>query len=335
MRVISGRYKMITRRRVLQSGAAGATLASMPWAIKESLAAAGRTAVNFEVPRGACDCHVHIQDPDRFPYVANRLYTPGPASVEELTKLQQDLKLERVVIVQPSVYGTDNRCTLDAVTRLGPRARAIVVINRDTARGEVEAMSAQGARGVRLNLETNTAGAFDPSAAKALLDQVAQKIEGLNWHVQFYTRPNIIAALKDHLQQLPFPVVFDHFARARAHAGIDQPGFDAVLDLVKSGRAYVKVSAPYRVSERAPDYADVAPLAAALIGANPEQILWATDWPHPNSEWGRGKPLTEVAPPFPIDAGLLLSEFAKWAPDPAVRQKILVDNPARLYGFAA
>lgn len=322
---------MFTRRGMLRLGAAGAAIAGMRGTF--AAAQSARSAVSFEVPRGACDCHVHIQDPAKFPYVANRVYTPPPASVEELEGLQRALKLERVVVVQPSIYGTDNACTLDAVRRLGARARAVVVIGEQTSRSELQEMNGIGARGVRLNLETSTAGAFDPGRAKALLDRVAEQISGLNWHVQFYTRPSIIAGLKDHLAHAPFPVVFDHFARAAAQQGPGQPGFDAVLDLVKAGRAYVKISGAYRVSERAPDYADATPLAQALVAANPDRIIWGTDWPHPNSDFGRGKPLTEIAPPFPIDDGLLLNQLAQWVPDAAVRRKILVDNPARLYGF--
>lgn len=321
---------MLTRRGVLRLSAMA--LSTMP---ARGLFAAepGRTDVSIEVPRGACDCHVHIQDPAKFPYVANRVYTPPPASVDELLVLQRALHLDRVVVVQPSVYGTDNACTLDAVRRLRERARAVVVIGEQTTRGELEEMNRVGARGVRLNLETTTAGAFDSSRAKALLDRIAEQINGLNWHVQFYTRPSIISGLKDHLAQLPFPVVFDHFARATAQQGLGQDGFDAVLDLVKASRAYVKISGAYRVSEREPDYADVTPLAQALVAANADRIIWGTDWPHPNSDFGRGKPLTAIAPPFPIDDGLLLNQLAKWVPDAATRKKILVDNPARLYGF--
>jgi predicted TIM-barrel fold metal-dependent hydrolase len=316
---------------MLQAGAAGASLMTM----RNGFAAAetARSAVDFDVPRGACDCHVHIQEPDKFPYAANRVYTPPPSTVQELTELQRALKLERVVVVQPSIYATDNACTLDAVRRIGARARAVVVIGENTSRAALEEMAGIGARGVRLNLETGTSGPFDPGRAKALLDRVAEQIRGLNWHVQFYTRPQVIAGLKDHLAQMPFPVVFDHFARAGATQGPSQPGFDAVLELVKMGRAYVKISGAYRVSEKAPDYADVTPLAQALVAANSDRIVWGTDWPHPNSDWGRGKPLTEIAPPFPIDDGLLLNQLVKWVPDAATRKKILVDNPARLYGF--
>jgi predicted TIM-barrel fold metal-dependent hydrolase len=321
---------MLTRRHMLHASAAGMTAL----ALGPRAASAARSGVDFEVPRGACDCHVHVfADPAKYPFAAKRIYTPPTATVEELLELQKALHLDRVVIVQPSVYGADNSATIDAIKQLGARARGVAVIEKETTRAAIEDMAAAGIRGVRLNLVTNTAGAFDPADAKALLDGVAKQIGGLNWHVQFYTSPSIITGLKDHLAQVPFPVVFDHFGGAKAAAGTAQPGFDALLDLVKSGRAYVKISGAYRISEKGPAFADATPLAQALIAANPDRIVWGSDWPHPNSDYGRGKPLTEIAPPFPIDDGLLLNQLTKWAPDPAIRKKILVDNPARLYGF--
>jgi len=326
---------MISRRKMLQLGVAGASAAALSSArVSRSNAAAARTAVNFDIPAGACDCHVHVfGDPAKFPFAAKRVYTPPQASADELLNLQRDLKLDRVVIVQPSVYAADNSCTLDGIRQLGARARGVAVIDKSTTRTALEEMNGAGIRGVRLNLETNTAGGFDPASAKALLDTTAAQIDGLRWHVQMYTRPSVISGLKDHLAQLPFPVVFDHFGRLNPAHGLNQDGFDALADLMKAGRAYVKISGAYRVSEKAPDYADVTPLAQALVQANPDRIVWGTDWPHPNSDFGRGKPLTELAPPFPIDDGLLLNQLTKWVPDPAIRKKILVDNPARLYGF--
>jgi predicted TIM-barrel fold metal-dependent hydrolase len=326
---------MLTRRAMLsQVGAA----AGAAWAMSAgSAAAAGpRSAVNFDVPRGACDCHVHVfGDPAKFPFAEKRVYTPPQASVDELLELQRDLHLGRVVVVQPSVYGADNACTVDAVRRMGARARGIAVIDKATSRNALEEMASAGIRGVRLNLETNSAGRFDPAEAKAVLDTTAEQIRGLGWHVQMYARTSVIAALKDHLAQLPFPVVLDHFGRGDPAKGPRQPDFAALLDLVKSGRAYVKISGAYRVSEQAPDYPEVTPLAQALVAANPERIVWGTDWPHPNSDYGRGKPLTEISPPFPIDDGLLLNQLPKWVPDASIRKTILVDNPARLYGFEA
>ncbi|MEA2914108.1 MAG: hypothetical protein QOJ15_6189, partial [Bradyrhizobium sp.] len=326
---------MPTRRAMLAqvSAAAGAA-----WAMRAGVAvgAAGRTAVDFDVPRGACDCHVHVfGDPAQFPFAEKRVYTPPPASVEQLLELQRDLHLDRVVVVQPSVYGADNACTLDAVRRMGARARGVAVIDRTTSRKALEEMAGAGVRGVRLNLETNTAGRFDPADAKAVLDATAEQIRGLSWHVQIYTRTAVIAGLKDHLAQMPFPVVVDHFGRGNPGQGPGQADFVALLDLIKSGRVYVKISGAYRVSERGPDFPDVTGLAQALVAANPDRIVWGSDWPHPNSDAGRGKPLSEISSPFPIDDGMLLNQLPKWAPDAAVRRKILVDNPARLYGFEA
>jgi predicted TIM-barrel fold metal-dependent hydrolase len=312
--------------------------AGAAWAMRAGAAAgaASRTAMDFEVPRGACDCHVHVfGDPARFSFAEKRVYTPPQASVEQLLELQRDLHLDRVVVVQPSVYGADNACTIDAVRRMGARARGVAVIDKATSRKALEEMAAVGIRGVRLNLETNTVGRFDPADARAVLDATAEQIRGLGWHVQIYTRTSIIAALKDHLAHMPFPVVVDHFGRGNPAQGPSQPDFAALLDLVRSGAVYVKISGAYRISDKAPYFADVTPLAQALVAANPDRIVWGTDWPHPNSDYGRGKPLTEISPPFPIDDGLLLNQLPKWVPDAALRKKILVDNPARLYGFAA
>ena len=174
---------------------------------------------------------------------------------------------------------------------------------------------------------------FDPAAAKRDLDRVAEQIRGLGWHVQMYTGLNVIAAIKDQVAQLPFPVVFDHFGGPKSAQGVAQAGFGALLDLVKSGHGYVKISGAYRISENGPDYADATPFAQALVAANPDGIVWGSDWPHPNGDSSRRRPLTEIAPPFDINDGLVLNQLAKWVPDAATRKKILVDNPARLYGF--
>ena len=292
-----------------------------------------RTAVDFEVPPNSCDCHVHVFDPAIQPYAERRIYTPPTATIDELLQLQKSLRLDRVVIVQPSIYRDDNKLTIEATKRLGARARAVAVIGPSTTRDQIDEMHAAGVRGVRLNLETNVAGKFDADGAKALLDKTAKQLEGRGWHVQFYTRLDTIAALKDTFSQQPFPLVFDHFGRATAEGGVGQPHFDALLDLVKNGHAYVKISGAYRVSKKGPDFLDVKPLAEALVKANPDRLVWGSDWPHPNSDAGRHKPLTEIAEPFPIDDGLVFNQFARWVPDATTRKKILVDNAARLYDF--
>ena len=317
---------MTTRRRLLQAAALGAAASATGPA-----RAATRTAPAFEIPAGACDCHVHVfPDPARFPFFAGRSYTPPVATAAELLQLQRDLRLSRVVIVQPSVYGVDNRATLDGMRELGPdRARGVAVIDGSTTPAQLDELHQAGIRGVRVNLET--AGVVDPAASGQKLKAAVEQVKARGWHVQTYTRLSIIEALKDQLMQMPVPLVVDHFGGARGELGVSQPGFAALVDLVKAGRAYVKISGAYRSSNAAPDFADVAPLAQALIAANPDRIVWGTDWPHPNSSLQ--KAATEISEPFPIDDGRLLNQLAAWAPDAATRRKILVDNPARLYGF--
>ena len=299
-------------------------------ATEASAAPTVKTAVNFKVPAGACDCHVHVfPDPARFPFWTGRGYTPPVATASDLLALQRSLHLDRVVIVTPSVYGTDNAATIDGMRELGSkRARGVAVIGPETTKAQIAAMDKAGIRGIRVNLESG--GITDPAAAAANLDAAVALIKDTRWHMQIYARLSIIAALKDRMAALPMPAVFDHFAGAKAALGVNQPGFDAVLGLVRSGKAYVKISGAYRASDEAPDFPNVAPLARALIDANPDRIVWGTDWPHPGPA---GKSATDVNQPIPVDDGRLLNLLAEWAPNPATRQKILVTNPARLYGF--
>jgi predicted TIM-barrel fold metal-dependent hydrolase len=289
------------------------------------------TSVNFDVPAGACDCHTHIiGDPATFPFFADRTYTPETALPEEMTALHRRLHMERVVIVTPSVYGTDNRATLFGMKARGPSARGVAVIDEKTPESALDELAQLGVRGIRLNLATGRVN--DPAAARQRFTAAVERVKHRSWHVQFYTTLDVIGALKDAFAAAPVPIVFDHFAGAPAALGPAQPGFADMLDLVKSGKAYVKISGAYRISKAAPDYADAAPLARALIAANPDRILWGTDWPHTAST-PPGKQPTDVTPLTPIDDGRLLNQLALWAPDAAVREKILVANPARLYGF--
>jgi len=292
-----------------------------------------KTPVSFAMPRRACDCHVHvIPDPAQFPFWPGRVYTPPIANAAGLLALQNALHMDHVVIVTPSIYGTDNAATLDGMRQLGPdRARGVAVIDEKTSPAELDAMAQAGIRGIRVNLEQ--AGVVDPAASAKRLDAAVQQIAGRPWHLQVYSRLSVIAPLKEQFAALPVPVVFDHFAGAQAALGPQQPGFAAVLDLVTSGKAYVKISGAYRASDRAPDYPDVAPLARALIAANPDRLVWGSDWPHPDSAVVPGRAPTDLAPAQPIDDGRVLNLLAEWTPDAATRAKILVDNPKRLYGF--
>jgi predicted TIM-barrel fold metal-dependent hydrolase len=245
--------------------------------------------------------------------------------------LQQDLHLGRVVIVQPSVYGTDNSCTVDALQRLSGRGRGVAVIDEAISDAALDALHRSGMRGVRVNLAT--AGVSDPAIARRRLAAAAARVAPLGWHVQVYAEIAVIAALQDDMAKVPVPVVIDHFGGAGASAGPAQPGFAALLALVLTGKVYVKLSAPYRSSSDRPDYADVAALARPLIAANADRMLWGSDWPHPGGGHKRGQSLSEIEAFFPEDDGRTLNLLADWAPDPAIRRRILVDNPARLYDF--
>jgi predicted TIM-barrel fold metal-dependent hydrolase len=312
----------ITRRAAIKSLAAGSALFAKPTI----------TPVTFAVPSNACDCHTHIiGDPHQFPFFAARTYTPEPASLQEMAIVHKALHIKRVVIVTPSVYGTDNSATLHAIQARGATARGIAVIDDKTTEQDLDRMAAAGIRGIRLNLATS-GQTTDAAAVRQRFTAAINRIKKMrNWHLQIYTSAASITAIKELVFASPVPVVFDHFGGIKAALGPEQPGFADLVDLVRAGNAYVKVSGAYRASTQAPDYLDVAPFAKGLIVANPDRVLWGTDWPHPNTT--PSKDPAAVTPPLKIDDGRLFNQFPVWAPDPSERRKVLVDNPARLYGF--
>jgi predicted TIM-barrel fold metal-dependent hydrolase len=295
-------------------------------------AAQPATPINFDVPAHACDCHTHIHgDVEAFPFFAGRVYTPGPASPEEMTTLHKALHIERVVIVTPSVYGTDNSSSLFGMKARGATARGVAVIDDKTTEAQLDTMHADGFRGIRINLATD--GVNNPDVGRARFTAAIERIKARGWHVQLYTTLSMISAIRDVVLASPVPAVFDHFGGLDASLGLEQPGFADLIALVKSGKAYVKISGAYRSSNLAPDYQDMLPYARALIAANPDRIVWGTDWPHPDSAQVEGRRTTDLAPFHAIDDGRLLNQLPVWAPDADVRKKILADNPARLYGF--
>jgi predicted TIM-barrel fold metal-dependent hydrolase len=286
------------------------------------------TAPSFAVPKGACDCHVHIFGPDKaFPFSPKRLYTPGPASLDDLRALHHALRIDRAVVVHPSPYGADNSCTVDAVRKLGVRARGVAVIDDATTDAMLDDMHDAGIRGVRVNLESY--GESDPAIAGRHLQHAAERVARLGWHVQTYTNLAILATLHDTILKLPTTLVVDHFGRPKAALGTAQPGFAELLALLRSGKVYVKISAPYRISQQL-HYTDAAPIARAMIAANPDRVVWGTDWPHP----GAAERNPAVIEPFrPEDDGHALNRLAGWTQSAAELKKILVDNPVRLYQF--
>lgn len=282
------------------------------------------------LPAGACDCHTHVfLDPRTYPWSPARRYTPPPAPIEALAAWHDALGIARVVVVQPSVYAADNAATLQALRVLGPeRARGVAVLDATATDADLQAMHALGVRGVRVNLEIDRAS--DAAEATAQLRETAARVAPLGWHVQVYANLPLLAACQSVLRALPVPVVLDHYAGAHASGGPDQPGLHAVLALVAEGRAYVKLSAPYRLSAAA-GHADMAPIARAFIAAGPERMLWGSDWPHPQP--GSRPHPHDISPPFAVDSAQVLAALRDWTPDARTFDRVLADNPARLYGF--
>ena len=315
---------MIVRRDFVLGAAAAGVLMQPQFGFSKATQPA--TNVNFDVPEGACDCHTHIHgDPARFPWFAERTYTPEMALPEEMTALHKALKIQRVVIVTPSVYGPDNSATIYGMAARGKDARGVAVIDDNTTDAELDRLASLGFKGIRLNL--STAGINDPKVATERFLSAAARVKSRNWHIQLNTTLPVIAAMKDTLAASPVTLVFDHYGNAKEELGVGQHGFSDLVSLVKSGKAYVKVSVTGGPRE---DYGHFTPLARMLISTNADRVLWGTNWPHPNSVGGS---TSKVTPLWQVDDGLVLNLLPAWAPDAAVRKKILVDNPARLYEF--
>lgn len=317
---------MLSRRGFL-TGMAGTGMVGSLRLGSTTVRAPSIAPVRFNVPERTCDCHVHVFDPGRFPFAGSRTYTPEAATAAQLLAMHRALHISRVVIVQPSVYGTDNSCTLDAMKQYGPEARGIAVLPGEVLSTTLDDMERAGIRGVRINL--GTAEDTNLDHARRHFKSAIEQIQDRKWHVQIYAALPVIAGLAELILASPVPVVFDHFGGAKGALGVQQPGFDKLLEFVRSEKVYVKISGAYRASDKQPDYPDVVPLARALIKANPHRILWGSDWPHPDT--GAGRKPSEVSPSLRIDDGHLLNLLGTWAPDAALRKTILVDNPATLY----
>ena len=270
-------------------------------------------------PAGACDCHVHVFGPRaRYAYAAGRAYTPPEAPFADYRVVMDDLGLTRAVFVQPSVYGTDNRAMLDAIRRGGAGFRGVAVIGAGARDRDLERLHLGGVRGVRVNRLFPGAG---ESADAATL---AARIAPLGWHLQLLTDVSDFSGLAARLGRLPVDLVIDHLGHLPAARGTGNAGFQDLLALMRDGRCWVKLSAPYRLSAGGrPPYHDVRPFAEAVLEAAPERVVWGSDWPHP-----------ALSGPAPRAADLL-DLLAAWVPDPNLRRRILAANPAKLYGFPA
>jgi predicted TIM-barrel fold metal-dependent hydrolase len=268
-----------------------------------------------KAPALTCDSHFHIFGPyDKFSLSPGRAYDPPPALVPEYLAISDQLGIQRMVIVQASVSGTDNAVTLDAVRQFGQhRARAVAVIDASFTDATLKQMHDGGVRGVRFNISTGN------GTPPEQLEPIARRLAPLGWHIQVYIDGESMPELAPALAKLPVPVVIDHCGGVKAGLGLDHPQFHALLGLLDSGNAWIKTTS-YRVSSTGLPWADPAPNVKAFVARYPERCVWGTDWPHPQMH------------PCP-EAGLLLDQFFEWVPDAALRQRILVDNPAKLYGF--
>jgi predicted TIM-barrel fold metal-dependent hydrolase len=286
--------------------------------------------VSAAVPPGATDCHMHVFEV-RYPLSPKRTYTPAPAPLEQYRKVAAALGLTRAVVVQPSAYGTDNSCTLDAVESLGPSARAVVGLDLGLSDDELERLHKRGARGVRLNPASN--GVRDLDAIASGLVATAKRIERLGWHLQIFTDVALIEQLANVLRTLPVPVVVDHMGLAMAAQGPSQRGLVALCELLAGGRVWVKLSGAYRISTQEPGFADASSIIRSLIAANPSRCIWGTDWPHTGAH---AHTQSAEAPPViyrPLDTAALLEQLISCAGEKRIVDKILVENPAALYGF--
>jgi predicted TIM-barrel fold metal-dependent hydrolase len=321
---------MLSRRQFVGGLMAGASAVVNPRLV-HAIASQPSTKVSFDVPPDSCDCAVHVYDPQRFPYWQGRSYTAEPATVPELRQFLKTLRLERVVVVQATPYGTDNACVMSSVRELSPQARGVAIIDEKTSDATLDEMHAAGVRGVRLNL--GNAAMTDPAAARRRLGTTVTQLKSrTGWSLQISAQTATYEILRNELMALPMPLVIDHFGEVRAAEGLGQRGFSAVVELVKSGKAYVKISNADTLARR-PDLSDMTPFAGALIDANPQRVVWGTAWPHPSAGAVEGRKPTDLAIHRQVDDGRVMNMLPVWVPDAAMRKMILVDNPARLYGF--
>jgi len=274
-----------------------------------------RRKPRFKLPPLACDAHNHVFGPGaKFPYAPERRYTPEDAPKEALSALHAHLGVERAVIVQASCHGKDNRAMLDAIADAPDRRRGVAMVDDGFTDKDFDALDRGGVRGVRFNFVKHLGGAPD----MAVFSRVIDRIKGRGWHVVLHIDAPDIIPLSEMMRKLPLPFIVDHMGRVPSAAGVDQPPLRALIELSRLENCWIKVCGSERISM--PPYRAAVPIAHALVEAAPDRVLWGTDFPHPNA--------THEA-----DEADLVDLVPKFAPETLVQKRLLVDNPARLYGF--
>jgi predicted TIM-barrel fold metal-dependent hydrolase len=315
-------HRNIDRRRLMKTAGAMA-LAAAAGAVRSDQAFAqqvpwssGTESPKLKAPANACDCHMHIYDA-KYPADPKATLKPADALVADYKLLQKRIGTSRNVVVTPSTYGTDNRVTLDAIAQIGPTARGVAVVDATVTDAELKRLNGLGIRGIRFNLVQ--AGA----TTAEMIEPLSRRVNDLGWHIQIHMKGEQIAGIEDLLLRVPSPIVFDHLGRLAQPNALDNPGFKTISKLIDKGRTWVKLSGAYQDTKVGPPaYSDTVAVARAYIKAAPERMVWASDWPHPTE---KDKP----------DDAVLFGLLAEWAPDEAMRTRILVQNPATLYGFPA
>jgi len=277
---------------------------------------AKRRKPRFKLPPGSTDAHCHVFGPGNvFPYAPNRRYTPADAPKEMLRALHDHLGIDRAVIVQASCHGTDNRAMLDCLAADPRRYRGVAIVDDGFTEADYDRLDAGGVRGVRFNFVKHLGGAPDMGVFNRAID----RIKGRGWHVVLHLDAPSIAPLSGMMRALPLPFVIDHMGRVPGKDGVGQPPLMALLDLARLDNCWIKVCGAERIAF--PPYAEAVPIARAIVEAAPERVLWGTDFPHPN-------------PTHEADEADLVDLVPQFALSALAQQRLLVDNPARLYGFA-
>jgi predicted TIM-barrel fold metal-dependent hydrolase len=277
----------------------------------------------LKLPQGACDSHAHVCGPlDRYPAFADRIYSPpAEATLDNYRAMLAAIGLQRAVLVQPSFYADDNSAVLDALKAMKQDARGVVVLGNNVPSAELEALHSAGVRGVRFNI-------VDVKTDKGVLPMerlrhVAERIAPFGWHVEMLMHVNEFPNMDQEFADFPTEIVVGHLGYVPARLGTGDTGFQALTRLMRDGKAWAKLTGPYRISDGDMPHSDVTAFAHALVDAAPGQLVWGSDWPHVKVSWSI---------PMPND-GDIVDLLETWVPDERTRTRILVDNPARLYGF--